>query len=110
VGIDHTFLKLVYGLHALMPPKYLLPMTNCVTSRDFATTKVLNIRLLELEKLEESRILTVETIGRRQWNHVLWAQNHYQTKTFSLSNHVFGFQKHKRNTHASSNNVSLDHT
>jgi hypothetical protein len=93
-----------------MPTKHLLPMTSCVTFKDFAMTRVLNALLSKLEKLEESRTLVANTIGRQQRNHVLWAQNHYQTKSFSLGTMYFGFQKHGRNTWANSNTTRLDQT
>jgi hypothetical protein len=38
VGIGHTPFQLVYGLHALMPTKYLLLMTNFTTFQDFSMT------------------------------------------------------------------------
>jgi hypothetical protein len=38
-----------------MPKKYLLPTTNSQTSKDFSLVKILAIRLLELETLEESK-------------------------------------------------------
>jgi hypothetical protein len=63
VSTSHTTFQLVYGLHALMPTEYLLPMANFSTSKDFVMTKVFNTQLSKLEKLEESRTLAVETIG-----------------------------------------------
>jgi hypothetical protein len=96
VGLSHTPFQLVYGLHVLMLIEYLLPTTNFTTSHDFAMTYVLSTRLSQLEKLEESRTLVVETIGMRQWNHALWTHNHYQTKSFSLGDHVLWFSKTHR--------------
>jgi len=71
-----------------MPTEYLLLATNSTTFQDFTITWVLNTQLLELQKLEESLTFTIETIDSRQWNHALWANNHYQTKSFSLGDHV----------------------
>jgi hypothetical protein len=45
---------MVYGLHVLMPTKYLLPTTNFAMSKDFAMTQAFDIRLFKLENLEES--------------------------------------------------------
>jgi hypothetical protein len=62
-------------------------------------TRILNTQLLDLEKLEKSWTLATETIGGQQWNHALWAQNHYPTKSFSLGDHVLWFPKaHKEHT------------
>ncbi len=61
VGTSHTPFQLVYGLHVLMPIKYLLPMTNFATSQDFTMTQVFNIQLTKLEKLEKSRTLAIKT-------------------------------------------------
>jgi hypothetical protein len=74
VGTSHTPFKLVYGLHALMLTKYLLPMTNFVTSKDFTMTRVFSIRLSKLKKLEESQTLAIETTSKL---HALWSHNHY---------------------------------
>jgi hypothetical protein len=38
-------------------------------------------------------VLATETRSRQQWNHALWAHNHYRTKSFSLGDHVFWFPK-----------------
>jgi hypothetical protein len=40
VGTSHTPFQLVYGVHALMPTKYLFPTTNFATSKDFAMTYI----------------------------------------------------------------------
>ncbi len=64
MGTCHIPFQLVYVFHVLMPTKYLLPMTNFVTSQDFAMTWVFSTRLFELKKLEESRTLTAKTIGK----------------------------------------------
>jgi len=62
-------------------------------------TQILSTWLSKLEKLKESRTLVVETTSKRQWNHALWAQNHYWTKSFSLGDHVLWFPKaHKEHT------------
>ncbi len=73
-------------------------------------TQVLGTQLSKLEKLEEFQTFAAKTVGKRQWNRALWAQNHYPIKAFSLIDHVLWFPKHVRNTQGRSNNVGLDHT
>jgi hypothetical protein len=82
-----------------MPTKYLLPITNFAMSQDFTMTRVLSTWLFELEKFEESQTLVVETTSKWQWNHALWAHNHYWTKSFTLGDHMLWFPKaHKEHT------------
>ncbi len=50
VGIGHTPFQLVYGLHPLVPTKYMLPSSPC-DNRDPQLVRVLTSRLFELKKL-----------------------------------------------------------
>jgi hypothetical protein len=56
-------------------------------------TQVLGTQLSKLEKLEESQTFAAKTVGKRQWNRALWAQNHYPIKSLSLIDHVLWFPK-----------------
>ncbi len=76
----------------------MLPTTNYATFKDFTMTRVLSTQLLKLEKLEGSWTLATKTTSKRQWNHALWAYNHYQIKS-SFSDHVFWFLKTQKGTH-----------
>jgi hypothetical protein len=67
--------------------------SNFVTFQDFIMTWILNTQVSKREELEESLTLEEKTIGMQQWNHALWAQNHYRTKSFSLGDHVLWFPK-----------------
>jgi hypothetical protein len=96
VDTSHTPFQLVYGLHALMPIKYLLPTTNFAKCKDLAMTQILSIQLAKLKKLEKSQTFATKTTSMRQWNHALWTHNHYQTKFFSLNDHVLWFPKARK--------------
>jgi len=61
MGTCHTPFQLVYGSHALMSTKYLLPMTNSVMFKDFTMTRVFSTKMLKLKKLEESWTLVAKT-------------------------------------------------
>jgi hypothetical protein len=43
--------------------------------------------MLKLEKLDEYRQKLVEITRQWQWNHVLWAQQHYKNKS-SMGDYV----------------------
>jgi hypothetical protein len=56
VGTGHTPFSLVYGLHPLLPTKYLLPFKPS-ENRDPQPISVLISRLFKLEKLQENRLI-----------------------------------------------------
>jgi hypothetical protein len=69
----YTPYQLVYGLHPLMPTKYIIP----VVGRDekyITLMKVLTSRITELEKLLEAKMQAIETVGIQLWNKTLWSQ------------------------------------
>jgi hypothetical protein len=51
----------VYGLHPLMPIKYIIPVTYG-DERDNTLVKVLTSRIIELEKFQEAKVQVVETV------------------------------------------------
>jgi hypothetical protein len=51
--------------------QYLLPTTNSKIDEDFSLIRVLTIKLLYLEKLNEFRQKAIETMGKHTGNHVL---------------------------------------
>jgi hypothetical protein len=55
VTINYTPFELVYGLHPMVPIKYLLSTTNSQRSKDFALVRVSTGVSLKLEKLDETR-------------------------------------------------------
>jgi hypothetical protein len=65
----------------MMPTNYLLPTTNSQVSKDFFVVKVLIGKMSNLEKLDEFRQEVVEIIKKHQWNHALWAHQHYKNKS-----------------------------
>jgi len=55
VVIGYTPYQLVYGLHPLMPTKYVM-LTISGDHRDAKPTRVLTTRITELEKLQENKL------------------------------------------------------
>jgi hypothetical protein len=53
--------QLVYGLHPLMPTKYIVPIIGG-DERDNTPVKVLSSRIIELEKLQEAKMHDVEIV------------------------------------------------
>ncbi len=47
----------------------------------FFFVKVFINKMSNLEKLDESRQEAVEIIKKHQWNHALWAHQHYKNKS-----------------------------
>jgi hypothetical protein len=63
----------VYGLHPLLPTKYLLP-SKPGENRDPQPIRVLTSQLSELEKLQENWLIVQEIIASNQWNRSIWSQ------------------------------------
>jgi hypothetical protein len=42
--------------------------------RNNTSMRVLNSRIIELEKLQQTRMQGAKTIGIQQWNRALWSQ------------------------------------
>jgi hypothetical protein len=55
VVTEYTPYQLVYGLHPLMPTEYIVP-TIGGDERDNTLMRVLTNRIIELEKLQETRM------------------------------------------------------
>jgi hypothetical protein len=55
VAIGYTPYQLVYGLHPLMPTKYIVPVAGG-DERDNALVKILTNRITKLKKLQETRM------------------------------------------------------
>jgi hypothetical protein len=73
VVIGYTPYQLVYGLHPLMPTKYVLPTING-DHKDVEPTRVLTTRIIKLEKLHENKLEVQINVGTNQWNIFLWNQ------------------------------------
>jgi hypothetical protein len=73
VATRYTPYQLVYGLHPLMPTKYIVPVIDG-NERDNTLMKVFNGRIMELEKLQETRMQAIESIRIQQGNRTLWNQ------------------------------------
>ncbi len=50
----------MYGLHPLMPTKYIVPIVNG-NERDNIQMKVLTSKIIELKKLQETKMKAIET-------------------------------------------------
>jgi hypothetical protein len=62
VATWYTPLQLLYGLHPLMPTKYIVLIASG-NERNNISTKVLISIITDLEKLQEDRMQAIETIG-----------------------------------------------
>ncbi len=62
MATGYTPYQLVYGLHTLMPTKYVLLVING-DHKDAKPTKVLIARIIKLEKLHENRLETQNNVG-----------------------------------------------
>ncbi len=56
----YTPYRLMYGLHPLMPTKYIVPIVGG-NDRDNTSMRVLTSRFTELEKLQEDRMQATKT-------------------------------------------------
>jgi hypothetical protein len=56
-----------------MPTKYIVPVIDG-NERDNTLMKVFNGRIMELEKLQETRMQAIESIRIQQGNRTLWNQ------------------------------------
>jgi hypothetical protein len=73
ITTQYTPYQLVYGLHPLMPTKYIIPIVNG-NERDNIQMKVLTRKIIELQKLQETKMKAIETTKIQQWNRTLWNQ------------------------------------
>jgi len=69
----YTPYQLMYGLHPLMPTKYIMLVANG-NERDSTLVKILTIKIIELEKLHEVIMQATKTTKNKQWNKALWSQ------------------------------------
>ncbi len=59
-------------------------------SHDMSTSYL----IIQVKEVQGISNIATKTSSKWQWNiHAMWAQNHYQTKSFSLGDHVFWFPK-----------------
>ncbi len=73
----------MYGLHPLMPTKYIVPLVGG-NERDNISVRVLTSKITKLEKLLEDKTQTAESTRIQQWNKALWNQQKNLEKQFSL--------------------------
>ncbi len=90
VGTSHTPFQLVYGLHPLLPTKYMLPFKPGET-KDPQLVRVLISQLFKLEKLQANRLITHDLITSNQWNKSLWSQNWFIETKFQFGDYVLWF-------------------
>ncbi len=58
----YTLYQLVYGLHRLMPPKYIVPIVG-EDERNNTLMKILTSRITKFKKLQEAKMQVVEIAG-----------------------------------------------
>ncbi len=71
VATWYTPYQIVYGLHPLMPTKYIILVISG-DEKDNTPVKVLTSRITELKKLQEAKMQAMETTRIQQWNKALW--------------------------------------
>jgi hypothetical protein len=59
IAIGYTPYQLMYGLHPLMPIKYIVPVVGG-NEKDNTPTKVLTNKTIKLKKLQEIKMLVAE--------------------------------------------------
>ncbi len=60
VATRYTTYQLVYGLHPLMPTKYIMVIVGG-NERDGTSMRILTSIIIELEKLQEAKMHTTKT-------------------------------------------------
>ncbi len=88
----YTPYELVYGLHLLMPTKYVLLVISG-DHIDVEPTKVLTTRITELEKLHENKLEAQNNVGINQWKFFMWNQQKNTKKKFQFGDYVLWFPK-----------------
>jgi hypothetical protein len=78
--MPHAPFELVNGLHPMMPIEYLLTTIYLPIQGSFLF-KIFTKTMLKLEKLDEYGQKAIEITRQWQWNHVLWAHQHYKNKS-----------------------------
>ncbi len=73
VAIGYTPYQSIYGLHPLMPTKYVLSTINGHL-RNLEPTRMLIARIIELEKLYDNKLETKNNMGVNEWSGFLWNQ------------------------------------
>jgi hypothetical protein len=88
----YTPYQLVYGLHPLMPIKYIVPISGG-DDRDSTPVRIRTSRITKLKKLLEAKMQGAETIRIQQWNRTLWSQQKNPENNFCFGDYVLWFPK-----------------
>ncbi len=88
----YTPYQLVYGLHSVMPTKYIVLVVGG-DERNNTLTRILTSRITEFKKLQETRMQVAEIVGIQQWNRALWSQQKNLEKQFSFGDYILWFPK-----------------
>ncbi len=75
-----------------MPTRYRMPVVGG-NERDSTLVRVLIIKIIEPEKLQEARMKAIKTIRIQQWNRALWSQQKNPRKHFNFGHYVLWFPK-----------------
>ncbi len=70
MAIGYTPYQLIYGLHLLVPIKYVL-LAISGDCKDAKPTRVLITIITKLEKLQENRLKVQNNVGANQWSKFL---------------------------------------
>jgi hypothetical protein len=75
-----------------MVTKYVLLITSG-DHKDVELTKMLTVRIIELEKLQENRLEAQNNVGTNQWNKFMWSQQKNIEEKFQFGDYVLWFPK-----------------
>ncbi len=101
VAIGYTPYQLVYGLHPLMPTKYVLLAIN-IDHKHAEPTRVLITRIIGLERLPENKLEAQNNVGANRWSKFLWSQQKNTKKKFQFGDMSYGFPREKQHIWANS--------
>ncbi len=87
VTTRYTPYQLLFGLHILMPIKYIVPIIGGNEGEN-PLMIILISRITKLEKLQEARIQATKTIRIQEWNITLWNQQKNLKKQFNFGDYV----------------------
>ncbi len=109
VATRYTPYQFMYGLHPLMPIKYIMPIVSG-NYRDNILVRILSRNFSKLKKLQDAKMQDIETISIQHWNITLWSQQKIPKKQFTFVDYVMWFPKRNKLHLRKLLRNGLDHT